>query len=904
MEKSRIGLVEILKNNLLMVVLAGVLVSLTVKTPVYAQAESDEALKELSEDLYSFQLKNGLTVVAARDNSNPVVSVKVFYRVGSSDDPGGLEGLTHLVELISCKGTESFHPDYMEEIALRYGGKIHYGTSRDYVTVGFDFASQHLEEALKMEAARMTTASLLPEQLETQIDTTFEEISQSADEVRDNLWNLMLPTFFRRVRYSNPAYGYEDSLKRITRRDLMEHYHRFFNPSNAVLVIAGDISNKTIKDTVLKHFGNLEGGSAPLKADIEEPELSMRAEITREFKDTNPLLCLLFQAPAFNHQDSIIMECIAGILGVGRTSRLYSGLIAKNRIASNVTSAYSAYRQAGILSVEAKPVRGRLPGEIEKAIFFEIKRMAENGPTESELARIKNRLMSDFLMDQQEAGGRASKIGQFAILDSIDSYRGYLDNLYDVTVDDIKRVAAQWLRWDRCVSGVALPIGGISNPLPSIVYEPAEPWNGPAVAKRVQIGRGGRSEPQRIIMDNGMTLMLWPDHSLPVTSLKAYLKTGIRAESWGLEGIHSLVASSLPWGVEGMTGDEISTLVESKAAKLYSDEDGISATFFQEDISFFVDLVAKLLRKATFPRQAVEMERERLLARLAENRTSTSSTAWTLYSAMLYGDHPYATPSYGTESSVEFINFDDLFEYYTNYYVPDNVILAVAGDFDVEQFKNLAETSFADWNGTVPPLMISDIPDPDGRQTFYANMDKSQSVLYMGNISVNRSDPDYYPLQVMDYILGYGPGYTDRIGVRLNNQLGITYIVSAMATWSELEDPADFSVYAACAPENVQKVIEVCEEEIQKFRLEGPTLQETEDSKGYLIGSFGFKYDTISELTERLVEAERFDLGLDFHIKYPQIIRNITPAMVKDVANEHIRPDEFSLVVVGPDTNH
>jgi zinc protease len=239
--------------------------------------------------------------------------------------------------------------------------------------------------------------------------------------------------------------------------------------------------------------------------------------------------------------------------------------------------------------------------------------------------------------------------------------------------------------------------------------------------------------------------------------------------------------------------------------------------------------------------------------------------------------------------------------FHARYFVPNDTILSVVGDFHISEMLPKIERSLAGW----APHPISYSPCPlikrqVERRTKVLNMPAQQVNIYLGHLGIERSNPDYYALQILDTILGGGAGFTARSPKRLRDELGLAYTTFASITMTAGLDPGRFVAFIGTSPENTQLAIDGLLNEIRRVINEPVTLEELEDAKDYLSGSFVFAFETSSQIARFLVHAEVYGLGFDYVQKYPDYIARVSVEDIARVARQYLDPVNYTLVMVGP----
>jgi zinc protease len=271
------------------------------------------------------------------------------------------------------------------------------------------------------------------------------------------------------------------------------------------------------------------------------------------------------------------------------------------------------------------------------------------------------------------------------------------------------------------------------------------------------------------------------------------------------------------------------------------------------------------------------------------------------FNAQVYGQHPFGRPSLGRRKTVEPLRREDCAAFHHRLFAPNNTIMAVVGDFDSDKVIAEIKRLTAEWKtGMLPKPETPPVVKPDKFTQKILTMPQAvQLHFYMGEPGIRRDNPDYYKLLVMDYVLGTGPGFTDRLSARLRDREGLAYTVTANITNSATEQPGLFTCYIGTDPENFGRVKKEFLEELQRIRESLPKPEEVEDAKQYLLGSLPFHFTTNSAIAGQLLAIERYGLGFDYLDHYRKVVAAVTPEEVQAVARKYLDPEHMVLVAAG-----
>jgi zinc protease len=406
-------------------------------------------------------------------------------------------------------------------------------------------------------------------------------------------------------------------------------------------------------------------------------------------------------------------------------------------------------------------------------------------------------------------------------------------------------------------------------------------------------------------LENGLKVLLVENPSIPTVSLTASVLAGARYDPESKAGLAILASRLLDEGTENRTSLEIAEAIESVGGAI--DADGsferiiVTAGVLKKDIDLALELLSDLIMRPVFPQEYVDKEKERTLSEITSAQDRPQVVAGWAFNELVYQDHPLHRPSHGYPQTVERLTRADLLDFHERYFVPNNVILSIVGDFRVHELLPKIAAAFGRWKSK--HLVFPTYPQPvrqQGKRVKFIRMPAQQLNIYLGHLGITRTSPDYYALQVLDTILGGGAGFTARIPMRLRDELGLAYTTFASITMTAGLDPGRFLAFIGTSPENMKLATEGLLNEIRRIIEEPVTAQELQDAQDYLTGSFVFGFESSPQIARFLVHAEVYGLGFDYIEKYPGYVRSITVDDVSRVAKMYLDSENYTLVVVGP----
>lgn len=410
---------------------------------------------------------------------------------------------------------------------------------------------------------------------------------------------------------------------------------------------------------------------------------------------------------------------------------------------------------------------------------------------------------------------------------------------------------------------------------------------------------------RRYALSNGMRLVVQENHTSPSVVLQGHLWAGAIFESAQQTGLANFTASAISHGTHRRTFQQINETTESLGAAI--DVDGgrhlvhLSGKALAEDFEVIVDVLADVLRNPTFPPAEVNKVGGQLLTRLKEIEDDTEALANREFRRLLYTpEHPYGRPIIGTLESIPHIERDDLVNFYQAYYGPRQGMLVVVGDVTADAVYEVLEKHLGDWrpDTDVPTWQLPTVARLNEPRRLVRTMtNKTQVDIVLGTVGPARRSPDVYAAKLADTILGH-LGLMGRLGQNVRDEQGLAYYA-----YSGLEaglGPGPWSVWAGVAPEHVERAIASILDEIARLRDEPVSDQELEDSCDYLTGSLPLRLETNEGVADMLLHMELYELGDDYVMRYPQIIRSVTKEQVQQAAQHYLDPEHYALAIVGP----
>ena len=402
-------------------------------------------------------------------------------------------------------------------------------------------------------------------------------------------------------------------------------------------------------------------------------------------------------------------------------------------------------------------------------------------------------------------------------------------------------------------------------------------------------------------LENGLQVELVPDHRFPFITASIGIKAGSTCEPTAKLGLADMTADMLTEGTETRKSKEIADQVDFIGGGLRASTDVdftlLSASALSKYNDKLFDLMTDVLLHPVFPESELTLKKTNLVEVLAMKRSEPEFLVEERYHKVLFGDHPYGVIA-PTPASVASITRADVEKFHAEHYLPNEAVLVVVGDFDEAKMKELIEAKLAKaWKkGTLPVATMPAVPKQQGRRIYLVNRpDSVQSNIRLGNIAINKTDPNYFPMVVTNEILG---GATQsRLFLNIREQKGYTY--GAYSSLSARRLPGSFTAEAEVRTEVTAPSLEEFLYELDRIRNVKVTDKELKDAKSLMVGSFQLGLETQSGLAQRLLESKLYDLPADYLETYTAKVMAVTPEQIRTVARQMIDLNNIVISVVG-----
>lgn len=836
-----------------------------------------------------YKLDNGQTVVVQEVKNNPIVTIDTWIKTGSIDEEDSNNGVAHFLEHLFFKGTKTHEPGEFDKILETKGAITNAATSKDFTHYYITIPSKDFDLAMDLHGDMILHPLIPRKEMEKERKVVLEEISKDLNSptkiMQDNLNSMLYTTH----PYKRKVIGRSDVIETITRDQVLSFYNKNYSPSNMVTVIIGDVdANHAIEKT--KEAFNAEYKKQTKTIYTKEAPLTKQQKKVEYLDTESGYMVIGFRGTPIDDKDSYALDVLATILGDGRSSVLNQVLKEKKRIAFSVDAGNSTFRDDGIFYISAnyEPTKCKI---VQDTIFNEIEKIQKNGVTDDQLKLAKNIIERSTYYSRESITNIATEIGYtMALTNDIKFYDTYLDNIKNVSKEDVKKVAEKYLGINRSAVSIVLPKSAKEVPVASLTQQ------APATAELVS----ENAQTQKYKLSDGATMLYTPNNVNDIIAISIYAKGGQLAEQKA--GTANLTATAMMRGTKNYTSLELSQVLEDNGIKIQpsasADAFAINVLTTKDEYDKTLELLNEVVNNATFEDYEIDKVKTEKLNTIKRNKDVPLQRAIEEYRDLIYQNSPYSISSKILEKNIPNITKEDIINYYNSIFAPKNLVISINGNIDKDKtiqalnniFKpkeNAKNFDFVQYNSKIPTVTTP-------RQTIQKVPTTETAWILLGwQTNGVLNEKDYATLQVIDSLLG--SGMSSRLFKDLREQEGLAYQLGSGYSPNVLR--GSFLLYIGTNPQTLDKAKSGLFAEITRLKTEYVGDKELQDAKEKLLGNYVIGLETNLDKASNIGWYEASTRGYEFKDKYEKLINSVTDSDIIEIANKYFT-DNYILSIV------
>ncbi len=887
---------------------------------------------ELSLPFEKYELENGLDVILHQDHSDPIVSVAIYYHVGSNREVPGRTGFAHLFEHMMFQQSENVPEDQYFRLIQSAGGTLNGSTSQDRTNYYETVPKNALEMVLWMESDRMgyLTNTITQQAFAIQQNVVQNEKRQSYDNrPYGHSSTVMARALFPEGHpYSWTTIGEMQDLFNATVDDVKEFHARYYIPNNATLSIAGDFETEEVKALVEKYFGEIPAGEEVEKLSPMPVTLAETKKLFHEDNFANTAqYTMAFPTAEMYNEDAYALSALGEILAGGKKSPMYNVLVKEKKLTSGVGAFNMAQVLAGTFRISVNANPGVSLAEIEKAIFESFERFESEGFSEKDLEKVKAGQETRFYNMISSVDGKSKQLAEYNMYAGDPAfYRKDMEAMKNVTVDDVKRVYEKYIKGRNYVATSFVPRGKADLAAEGSVNAGIVEEN-VLTATEVKIEAGAAEEIKKTqtSFDRSVQPPLGPDVSVTVPSVwKSSLANGMKVfgiqhmevplvqyniviegghmlDDINAPGVASMLASMLNEGTKNKTPEELEEEIDLLGAMIRVSADvediTVSVNTLARNFEKTLALVEEMLLQPRWDSLSFELAKTRTLNGLRRNSIDPTYLGQRALSSLILGENNiYATDVAGTTESVQAMTMDQLREFYEKNISPSVARFLVVGAVDQPAVEKALASLNANWAAKeVQMPQVTFAPAPEKPAIYFVNVpDAKQSNIFIGAPSIPRGHPDYYPAYVANYKLG--GSFNGFVNLVLREEKGFTY--GARTGINAMKNYGAFVASSAVRSTATLESVEIFRDLMSRYR-EGVAQEDVDFTKNALLKGNALRFETQRALLGMLNTMSAYNLPDDYIAREENYVKELTVEEVNAMVNKYIDPMKMYYVVAG-----
>lgn len=880
-----------------------------------------------------YELENGLQVILHKDNTTHTVAVATLYHVGSAREKIGKTGFAHLFEHLMFQKSENLQPNDFFNKINNLGGSFNGGTWEDGTIYYEIVPNDALETILWMESDRMGffINTISQQGLDREKDIVINEKRQVMDNQPYGYSNALMKKYLypKGHPYHSTVIGEVKDIRSTTLKDVKEFYNKFYTPSNATLVICGDINIKKTKELVEKYYGEIKGQNVKQisKSNNFSVNIEENKHVYHEDKFINmPEFTISFPGVKLYSKDAYALDILCDLIGDGKSSALFQEIVIKEKLAPNISIYNNLREHSGEIIISAKTFPDINLQKIFETTLKVLNEFDINNIKEADIQRIKNLAESRYYDGLSSNLNKAINFAQTNVFGgSPEMIKQELDMILSVTIKDLIEVYQKYIKDKKYLTTSIIPIGKTNLVIKdSIKADVDEDFNDESIFTKnkdkykeetiiktpSKINRSVEPKLSKLHLlklptvweentRHGLGIKGIEDHRLPVTYFSIIIKAGTINDPLNKSGVANLTTRLLRESTANKTREQLEDAIKYLGANLVfvarKEWCILSGKCLSRNIKKLLAIAEEILTQPKWDNDDFERIKKDILSDLEQDELNPEKIAFNYFYKTLYGDNPIALPNEGTLDDVKNIELSDLQDYYSKYFSPTISDFIISGDIkynDITTFINSIEHTWKPLEILFDQQRSSNTENHEPI-SFINNTNAEQSIIYFGQKAMNRKNEDYIPAKLVNYKLGTGPS-SDLFRI-LRLEHGYTYGI-----YTDFAANKSFGTFLGSSSVEssiTNDAIRLIKETIKNYP-KNYTKDDLEQSKNAILRKLNSNYDTLKSYHSFLTEIATMDLAYNYVEEEMNTIKNLSYKNAMELIQKYLNIDDMKFLVL------
>ncbi len=825
--------------------------------------------------------KNEFKVITARDNSNPLVCLQLYIRIGSAWEDRAEAGYSHLTEHLVFKSTKAFPQNAIMNRVTNLGGSLNAYTEFDSTCFYVTLPSKFTEEGIEILSELAINANFSNEDFSSEKKVVIEELKQFKNEPEDSFIEDIAADYFTKNPYKKPIIGNMNSLKKANPDSLRNFYKKYYVPNNCFLVAAGDINGNELDKVIEKYFSNWKPSLLKERKRMCN-HFPQKPQIKYFTKDiSSNMLAFVIPDLAETDPDSYALSLATKAFAIGKNSRLYTRLFTHEKLIDGVRVHSLSGINDGASVIIIMPKRKADLTKISKIFLEELKQFYLYGMNDIELEDNKKELGYFYRYTFEYMESLASSLGSEEILSNYKKFFEYPEMIRNITSNDIKRIIKSYFSKEH----LYIYCTGKDNINKNVL--------GKLLNEKYKSNKITEQMFFETRLDNGMKILLKKVTGKPTVGISLSYEVSQLNETEKNLGINYLTSTLLLYGNEKRNYQQFLNYCTSNGINFgispQSETTLLSAKCFKEMLPASVEILSDVALRPTFPAEHFNNIKLTTKSNLDRVKDYPQHSSTLLFKEMIFGKKSNLNNRSGSKTSMQNITMKQVREWYGTHYQPENMSLSIVGDFNFDEALRLCEANFAFEKNNYSRSIQKALINSSKVKYKLTKKGMDQAIINIGGFACNANERvKNTAFHILSHIIG---GESDSILFReLREKRGLAYSVDF--SYSSIRSVGFWVASAVVDKANKEETLKVIRDVLKNIKTNGITTVELETTKNYIRGQRLMEQESVLNQAQTLSILESLGLGYSYYLKRDERLDKVDIKMLHDLAIEYFKEED------------
>ncbi|MDP8201056.1 MAG: pitrilysin family protein [Candidatus Tenebribacter burtonii] len=833
-------------------------------------------------------LKNKFKIITARDNSNPLVCLQLYIRIGSAWEDRLETGFSHLTEHLVFKSTKSFAENAIMNKVTNLGGSLNAYTEFDSTCFYISLPSKFIEEGIEILSELAINANFSDVDFVSEKKVVIEELKQFKNEPEDSFIEDIAADYFTKNPYKKPIIGNLHSLKKADPGSLRNFYKKYYVPNNCFLVASGDINGNEFDNVIEKYFGKWNPSNLKDRVRVSN-HFPIKHKIKYIPKDIlSNILAFVIPDLAETDPDSYALSLATKAFAIGKNSRLYKRLFTQEKLIDNVHVHSLSGINDGASVIVIMPKQKADLTKISKIFLEELKQFFLHGLSDIELEDNKKELIYFYRYTFEYMESLASGLGSEEILSTYKKFFEYPEMIRNITSNDIKKIIRKYFSKEYLYIYCTGKDKVNENILGKLLKEK---YQSNKIIERTFF---------ETRLDNGIKILLKKVTGKPTVGISLSYEVSQLNETKKNLGINYLTSALLLYGNNKRNYQQFLNHCISNGINFgissQSETTNINAKCFKEMLPASLELLSDVVLHPTFPMEHFNNIKATIKSNLDRIKDYPQHSSSLLFKELIFGKKSNLNSRSGSKTSIQNITLKQVKEWYGMHYQPENMSLAIVGDFNFDEALRICETNFVFKKNNYSRSIQKAIINSSKTKYKLTKKGKDQAIINIGGFACNAHDKiKNTAFHILSQIIG---GENDSIlFTELREKRGLAYSVEF--GFSSVRTTGFWVASAVVDKADKDEAVKVIRDVLKDITTNGITPKELKTTKNFIRGQRVMEQESVLNLAQTLSVLESLGLGYSYYLKRDERLDKVNVKMIHDLASEYFKEeDQFIHIMI------